>query len=156
MFLHKELSDKAEGSEAFFNLEPGAHGKTCIERKGIVNFNFTVTGIEAHSSLCATQGANAILDAAYKIIECEKLKDHNGVTCCCTIVNGGSKGNIVPGQCKFIANVRYATKAQYDETAKFMEELAANALSDIATDADAMEVFLNLKGKERIKIRCSY
>lgn len=28
-----------------------------------------------------------------------------------------------------------------------------NALSDITTDADAMEVFLKLKGKERIKLR---
>ena len=29
----------------------------------------------------------------------------------------------------------------------------ANALSDITTDADAMEVFLKLGGKERIKLR---
>jgi len=119
------ICDKAEGSEAFFNLEPGAPDTVCIERKGIVNFNFTVKGIEAHSSLCATQGANAILDAAHKIIECEKLKDASGITCCCSIVSGGTKGNIVPGECKFTANVRYATKAQYDEVAKYMENLAS-------------------------------
>ena len=34
-----------------------------------------------------------------------------------------------------------------------MEELVANALSDITTDADAMQAFLNLKSEERIKLR---
>ena len=33
--------------------------------------------------------ANAIVDAAYKMIELDKLKDDDGITCNCAVVNGG-------------------------------------------------------------------
>ena len=108
------ICEVAQGSVAFFNLEGGSPGQVCIGRKGIVSFNFTVTGIEAHSAGCATNGANAILEAAYKIIELEKFKDRYGLTCCCSVINGGTKHNIVPGECKFVANVRFAKKSELD------------------------------------------
>ena len=108
------ICEIAQGSVAFFNLEGGSPGQVCIGRKGIVSFNFTVTGIEAHSAGCATNGANAILEAAYKIIELEKFKDRYGLTCCCSVINGGTKHNIVPGECKFVANVRFAKMSELD------------------------------------------
>ena len=108
------ICEIAQGSVAFFNLEGGSPGQVCIGRKGIVSFNFTVTGIEAHSAGCATNGANAILEAAYKIIELEKFKDRYGLTCCCAVINGGTKHNIVPGECKFVANVRFAKMSELD------------------------------------------
>jgi glutamate carboxypeptidase len=98
----------------------------CIGRKGIVSFEFTVKGIEAHSAGCATNGANAILEAAYKIIELEKFKDPKGLTCCCAMINGGTKHNIVPGECKFVANVRFAKMSELDEFVAFAEKLCAD------------------------------
>lgn len=109
------ICEHAQGSEAFFNLENSCKGQVCIGRKGIVSFEFTVTGVEAHSAGCAVKGSNAILEAAYKIIELEKIKDPNGLTCCCAVINGGTKHNIVPGECKFIANVRFAKMSELDE-----------------------------------------
>ena len=117
------ICEVAQGSVAFFNLEGGSPGQVCIGRKGIVSFNFTVTGIEAHSAGCATNGANAILEAAYKIIELEKFKDRYGLTCCCSVINGGTKHNIVPGECKFVANVRFAKKSELDEFISTAEKL---------------------------------
>ena len=69
------MCEKAKDSIAFFNLEGHNNGDACIGRKGIITFEFTVHGQEAHSSACAMRGANAILDASYKIIELEKMKD---------------------------------------------------------------------------------
>ncbi len=109
------ICEKAQGSVAFFNLENSSTGQVCLGRKGIVSFDFTVTGVEAHSAGCATNGSNAILEAAYKIIELEKFKDKDGLTCCCSMIHGGTKHNIVPGECKFVANVRFSKMSQLDE-----------------------------------------
>ena len=72
------ICEKAKDSIAFFNLEGHNNGDACLGRKGIITFEFTVFGQEAHSSACAERGANAILDAAYKIIELEKIKEDAG------------------------------------------------------------------------------
>ena len=117
------ICQRAQGSVAFFNLENSVKGQICLGRKGIVSFEFTVTGISCHSSACATAGANAILEAAYKIIELEKFKDKDGLTCCCTVINGGTVHNIIPDECKFIANVRFAKMSQLDEFIAAAEKL---------------------------------
>lgn len=119
------ICEKAKDSVAFLNLEGHTGNSCCLKRKGIVTFTFTVNGIEAHSSNCATAGANAIAEAAYKIIELEKIKDNDGLTCNCGLIRGGSVVNTVPGFCEFKANVRYATAEQYDEICKRVEEIAA-------------------------------
>ena len=117
------ICEAAQGSVAFFNLEGGSPKNICLGRKGIVSFEFTVTGVEAHSAGCATNGSNAILEAAYKIIELEKFKDPKGLTCCCSVINGGTKHNIVPGECKFIANVRFSKMSELDEFVAFAQKL---------------------------------
>ncbi|MBQ7879239.1 MAG: M20/M25/M40 family metallo-hydrolase, partial [Clostridia bacterium] len=68
------ICEKAKGAVVFFNLEGSINGDVCLNRKGILNFLFTVTGQEAHSSMCALRGANAIVDAAHNILELEKFK----------------------------------------------------------------------------------
>ncbi len=118
------ICEKAKGSEAFFNLEGRENDKVCLARKGILYFLFTITGQEAHSSLCATKGANAILDAAHKIIELEKLKDEKGLTCNCGVISGGTVPNTVPGKCVVNVNVRYKTQEQYDWICNYVKELA--------------------------------
>ena len=118
------ICDKAKDSIAFFNLEGCDKGTVCLARKGILYFQFTITGQEAHASLCATSGASAILDAAHKIIELEKIKDENGLTCNCGVINGGTVPNIVPGKCTFNANVRYKTQAQYEWICNYVKKLA--------------------------------
>ena len=109
------ICQRAQGSVAFFNLENSVRGQVCLGRKGIVSFEFTVTGVACHSSACATAGANAILEAAYKIIELEKFKDKDGLTCCCTVIHGGTVHNIIPSECKFVANVRFTKMSQLEE-----------------------------------------
>lgn len=137
------IIDKTKDAVAFLNLEPHYAGTVCTSRKGIVTYNFTVTGVEAHSSACATSGANAILEAAHKIIELEKIKDAEGLTCCCSIINGGTVPNTVPGSCTFKANVRYATREQL----AYMDEYAKRVAETIYVKGCSTEVTRSPRGR---------
>ena len=119
------ICEKAKDSVAFLNLEGHTAGEACLVRKGIVTFTFTVRGIEAHSSGCAEKGANAIADAAHKILELEKIKDPNGLTCNCGVIKGGTVPNTVAGSCEFKANVRFASMEQYEWICDHVQKLAA-------------------------------
>ena len=121
----KYICEKAKGAVGFLNLEGHGAGTTCIQRKGIITFRLTVTGIAAHSCNVANEGANAIADAAYKIIEIEKIKDDEGVTCNCGVISGGTVVNSVPDRCEFMVNVRYATAQQLEWITARINEIAA-------------------------------
>lgn len=121
------ICERAKDVEAFLNLEPHEGyfaGKACLIRKGIAGFRFTVTGIETHASYCAREGASAIAEAAYKIVEIEKIKNDAAVTCNCGIVSGGTATNTVAGKCEFRVDVRFATQAQYEEVSAALQKIA--------------------------------
>lgn len=119
------ICEKAKGSLCFLNLEGGMKGKLCTERKGIVSFRFDVTGQEAHSSRCAKEGANAIVEAAHKMIELDTLKDNEGLTCNCAMIEGGKVLNTVPAHCSFCVNIRFATAEQLAWVENYVKEVAA-------------------------------
>ena len=110
----KFMCDKAKNAVAFINLEGSSEGYAILERKGIIYYTFNVRGIEAHAAKCATSGANAIAEAAYKILELEKIKDEWGVTCNCGTIKGGSVPNTVAGECSFCVNIRYANSRELE------------------------------------------
>lgn len=83
------ICEKAKDAVAFLNTEGYEPDNICIMRKGIIRYKFTVTGIAGHVALCAKAGANAIAEAAHKILQLEKLKDHNGLTGNCGMIQGG-------------------------------------------------------------------
>ena len=118
------ICEKSKDAVAFLNMEGTKIPHICIERKGIVNFLFEIEGVEAHSSKCATEGQNAILEAAHKIIEIEKFKDADGLTCCVSKIGGGSAMNTVPGKCEFNVNVRFVNNEQYEYIKEKMQEIA--------------------------------
>ena len=122
------ICEKAKDSVAFLNLEPileGSEGKATVARKGLVDYRFTVTGVAAHSSKCATEGASAILEAAHKIMELEAFKDADGITCNCGVIEGGTVVNAVPASCTFGVNFRFVNSgqlAQIEETVRRVAE----------------------------------
>ena len=118
------ICEKAKDSVAFINLEQHTRGEACLQRKGIITFEFIIEGQETHSSRSAVSGANAIAEAAHKIIEIEKIKDDQGITCCCSIIKGGTVVNTVPGNCEFKVNVRFATAEQETWIREYMQNIA--------------------------------
>ena len=105
-------------------MEGHTRGEACVQRKGIMSFLFTVEGIAGHAARCATEGANAIVEAASKILEIDKIKDNDGVTCCCSIISGGKTVNTIPDACEFKVNVRYATAEQREWICEELQKIA--------------------------------
>lgn len=122
----KYMCDMSKDAVAFLNLEGHSFGsdELCLKRKGVLTFEFSVQGKEGHASQCASVGANAILEASHKIIELEKFKDAAKVTCCSSVIEGGSVVNTVPGKCTFKVNVRFATKDEESWIKNYCKELA--------------------------------
>ena len=121
------ICEKAKNSAAFLNLEGHEEyfkGKACLERKGIAGFIFRVTGISTHASYCAREGASAIVEAAHKIIELEKVKEENGITINCGVIKGGSVRNTVPGECEFQIDVRYSTEGEFERAREIIQRVA--------------------------------
>lgn len=121
------ICEKAKDAVAFLNLEgvlEGSEGKATVARKGIANYRFDVTGIAAHSSKCATEGASAIREAAHKILELEKRKDADGITCSCGVISGGTVVNAVPEKCSFDVNFRFFTMEQYAQVESLVKAVA--------------------------------
>lgn len=111
----KYICEKAKDCVAFLNLEGYSDeyiDKVVVARKGILRFEIKIKGIEAHSSKCAITGANAIVEAAHKIIEIDKIKDDDSVTCNCGVIKGGSVANTVAGECSVIVDVRIKTNKE--------------------------------------------
>ena len=114
----------AQGAEAFLNLE-GQNGNTAVLiRKGILSVYLDIEGVEAHASQCAILGANAIAEAAHKILEIEKYKDHHGLTASCDLIEGGSVINTVAGHCRLGVNIRFATNQQLEQIKADLQEIA--------------------------------
>ncbi|MBQ3147356.1 MAG: M20/M25/M40 family metallo-hydrolase [Oscillospiraceae bacterium] len=120
------MVQQATGAAAFLNAEAiaGKEGDTVVmERKGILRQRFTVLGKAVHAARCDL-GASAVAEAAYKIIELEKMKDPEGLTCNCGVIHGGTATNSVPDSCCFETDIRYATEAQYQQALKITREIA--------------------------------
>lgn len=118
------MCEQSKDSVAFLNLEASAPGSVVLVRKGIARYRFTVHGKKAHSGVCYT-GANAIAQAAHIIIELEKFKEPNGLTCNCGMISGGTTPNTVPGACTFVADFRYSTDEERAVAQAAVEKAAA-------------------------------
>lgn len=123
------MCEKAKDCAAFLNTEQYKPGRAVIERKGILRYRLTVHGRSVHSSNCADGigGVNAIAEAAHKIIELEKLKDRNGITCNCGIIEGGTVANTVPEKCTFVADVRFLTRSDMESADQIIHKVAQYA-----------------------------
>lgn len=119
----KYICEKAKNAVAFFNTE-GSVGDTVVtERKGILRYRFTVSGVALHSARCA-EASNAISEAAHKIIELEKIKDADGVTCNCGVISGGTTANTVAAECTFTADIRFVNEEQLLWVREKVKEIA--------------------------------
>ncbi len=117
---------EAMGCEAFINCESLHPGVAILERKGILRYRFVIRGRVAHAARC-DRGASAVLEAAYKIIEIEKYKDPNGITCSCSLLSGGEVANSVPGRCEFAVDVRVGNKREQKEIEAALAAIAHTA-----------------------------
>lgn len=118
------MCEKSKEAVAFLNGEPYIKGKAIVSRKGISKYEFELGGKAIHASRC-DRGASAICEAAYKIIELEKMKDSEGLTCNCGLIQGGTAENTVPDKCVFTADIRFSNKQEMLEADALVKAIAA-------------------------------
>ena len=117
------ICQQAKDAVAFLNLENNRNDNAGISRTGIARYEFTVTGKAARSAACNT-GASAIAQAASMLLELEKLKERNVLTCNCGLISGGSTPNSVPEKCTFVADIRYRDDQQLAIAKELLEKVA--------------------------------
>ncbi len=139
----EEMCSAAEGAEAFLNLEGYVANTAVIIRKGIVRYRFDVHGKAIHAARCA-YGSNAIAEAAAKILELEKMKDVNGITCSCDIISGGTAVNTVPEFCSFTVDIRFANSEQLNAARAKIKSVAEKPLFVEGTTCDITELSLRI------------
>jgi len=118
----KFMAEKARDAVAFINLEGRRNDGIVLKRKGILRIEIKVKGKAVHASACC-DGASAVREAAYKIIEFEKLKDAFGVTANCGLIKGGTAGNTVPEECVMEFDFRFSNQKQYEFVMKTVKEI---------------------------------
>lgn len=121
------MCEKAKDCVAFLNTEPHKPGEAVLTRKGISRYRFNVKGKAVHSSDCAKKElgpVNAIAEAAHKILELEKMKEPDGITCNCGLIEGGTVPNTVPESCSFVADIRFATAEERERAERIVREVA--------------------------------
>lgn len=118
------MCEKSAGAVAFLNTE-GTEGLTAaLVRKGILRYRFRIHGKASHSSRCY-EGANAIAEAAHKILKLEMMKDKAGLTCNCGVIEGGTVANTVAAECSFLADIRFFTREEEAYVRQLVQKLAA-------------------------------
>lgn len=126
------MCKKAKDAIGFLNLEPMVDDFPVLQRKGAMRYKFKVFGKSAHAADC-TNGSNAIVEAAHKIIKLEKYKDKNGITCNCGIISGGTAENTVADKCEFSADFRFTKQSELGEIIKAAKEIADENVIDGCT-----------------------
>lgn len=121
----KYMCDKAKDAIAFLNCEGHVKDTAVIQRKGILRYEINVFGVALHSANAA-KASNAVLEAAYKIIELEKIKNDEGLTFNCGVINGGTTPNTVAGECTFFADIRFTNDEEERLARSKVEEVTAH------------------------------
>jgi glutamate carboxypeptidase len=108
----------ARRSAAVLVLEPaaGLDGRLKTARKGVGDYSVVVRGRAAHAGLDFAQGVNAIVEMARQL---EKIagftKLDRGITVSPGVIQGGTRSNVVPDECRAEIDVRIprAADARY-------------------------------------------
>ncbi|MBO4432404.1 MAG: M20/M25/M40 family metallo-hydrolase, partial [Clostridia bacterium] len=118
------MTDIAKSSVAVFNLEPGVRDKVTVGRKGILKMRVEITGVPAHAGNGYFEGASAIKEAAYAVLEIEGMSQKGGVTYNCGIIRGGSSANVVSAACSMEVDIRVSTTEEMEKAENLMYGLA--------------------------------
>lgn len=108
------------------NLEPGdPKDAITVWRKGSATFHIDVTGRAAHAGVAPQDGRNAIQELIHQIHGLDSLPTSgDGTTVNVTVINGGTRANIIPDAASAQVNVRVRDMKTYDELEATMRKNA--------------------------------
>lgn len=132
------MVEKAKDCIAFLNTEMYTNATAVLSRKGIRRYTMSFTGIAAHSSIC-NQGRSAILEASYKILQLEKMKQADDITINVGTIEGGTTVNTVPEKCKIQIDVRFNNEESLKIVDEYVRKIAETVYVDgVKTELEVM------------------
>lgn len=126
----KELrlfEDCVKGFKAALNCESGRKTGLVTGRKGILRMEIEITGISGHSGVDYFKSANAVCEAAHKIVALEGNSQKDGTTYNCSIISGGNVANIIPDKCSFTVDIRVCDNQAMKDAEAFIQKIAATS-----------------------------
>ena len=127
--INKLLAD----ADVELNLEPGDQpDKITVWRKGSATFDITVKGRAAHAGIAPQEGRNAAVELIHQLQGIEGLPHSGeGVTANLTVMQAGTRPNIIPENATGQVNVRVRNLTDFD---KVEEVLHKNAQTTVVPD----------------------
>ena len=115
------------------NLEPGdPPDALTVWRKGSTTFHIDVHGRAAHAGIAPQEGRNAIAELIHQLQADDVFpKSGDGLTANLTVLNGGTRNNIIPEDAHAQINVRVRERAQVGEVEAVLKK---NALTTVIPD----------------------
>ncbi len=129
----KLISKLLTNADVELNLEPGdLPDVLTVWRKGGRTFHIDVQGRAAHAGIAPQDGRNAISELIHQIqVDDVFPKSGDGLTANVTVIEGGTRGNIIPDHASALINVRVRDKADYARVQSILEK---NAQTTVVSD----------------------
>jgi glutamate carboxypeptidase len=109
--------DAARNSTAVLVLEPGTglEGKLKTARKGVGAYVVTVHGRASHAGVDFASGANAIVEMSRQLDRIARFtRLGRGVTVSPGVIQGGTRSNVVPAECRAEIDIRVTSERDRD------------------------------------------
>lgn len=116
------IEDITQGAALVLVMEPGPAEDTIVTaRKGVGIFTMTALGKSSHAGSNPNDGVNAVVEIAHQITKIAALNDQAlGTTVNPTVIQGGTKHNVIPDECNVTINIRVRYQR---EAERVLEEL---------------------------------
>jgi glutamate carboxypeptidase len=113
----KLIEKLARQSDVEFNMEPGdPPDALTVWRKGSAAIRIAVKGRAAHAGMAPQNGRNAAMELIHQIDALDGAFPHSGdgITANLTVMQAGTRNNIIPDHAEAIINVRFRKPADFD------------------------------------------
>ena len=133
------LEELAVKSKRVFVFEPcRIGGQRVLQRKGAGWYDVVCHGKAAHAGVEPEKGANAVVELAHHIVDIAGFGNSElGTTVNVNIVNGGTKGNVIPDFAKARVDVRFAEISEVDRVEDCFRQISRTTHVDgVRTEVD--------------------
>jgi glutamate carboxypeptidase len=118
------IEAESRGCRAVLVLEPPLGQAVKVARKGVGGYRVTVRGRAAHAGLEPERGVNSLVAIAPLVAQVAALaRPELGTTVSPTVLQAGTRTNVIPAQAVLEIDVRFATAAEADRVSEAMQKL---------------------------------
>ena len=123
------IIQESRGCICAFNMEPGdMKNRLVIGRKTQHTFFVSVEGVGGHAGNDVLTGKNALLEAAFKVVDISKLANLEiGSSVTPSIINAGRQSSAIPDHCEFAVDIRFNTPEEGQRLHEGIEGIIAHS-----------------------------